>query len=413
MRIGTFFGLTAPMLVLAYDGDMEKMHDIVSKLEESIDRDIVRDLHTELHFLLKANDMLSVRFEIPGDSWFSDREPDAMVMHGQITGISTPADVAYIDLKNELTVKLAQRIVDKEQTGKFVKLDNMSADGLEEFVVDYINNNDFYASGIQRLIMSMYQQIKSDDGKPLTDELVNGFRNTKQLPDNLIHNSADVELNEVLRKIFWYFNRNLVDIQRLYDTTKMSSIGDITVFNMPFSDLMHYKPSKIEDIAIQWFHYFSENKSLAALQNVVDDFRQSLNTLIMLIDSAVVTDGPEVNSEPTFDASSYSIYSVFPEIAQYTQDEADSLNNIYEKVCEMTPKVAAERIGITEDEFRSAAKDACNIGICGLNAYSLELFKDTLPNVVVSDGFSCHKSLDYMTNLKKSIENATKHQATW
>lgn len=49
---------------------------------------------------------------------------------------------------------------------------------------------------------------------------------------------------------------------------------------------------------------------------------------------------------------------------------------------------------------------ACNVGICGLNEQTKELFMDSLNNIVMSDSFVCKKSQEYLNQINQSILNA-------
>lgn len=407
MRLGTFFGLTAPMLVLAYDDNAEQAVQTVGTLCKSVSKDIVQGLHEEFYFLLEAHKLLSVKFIPPGGQWFSEMEPDARIEEGDITGITCGKDVAIIELRNELTLRLAQKIVDREKAGKFVSISDGTVAGLESLAMDAINGGEFYTSEIPRIVNRMYKSVQSESGQSMTDMLVANFSSQSTLPDTILRNTVPLHLTDALTKIFQYFDSRRDTIQKLYEITRASTSGENMVFNLPFAAFMKRKPNYVEYVVIRWFKYLSGNRSESVLINIIDDISSNLGCLVSMVDTLVITNHNANATNEKFDTSIYEVSKEMQNSEDYTKEELRFINDIYCRVNDLTTDKIAGLLGITENEFLTCAKDACNVGICGLNAYSLALFQDTLPNIIISDGYVCQKSGEYMEDMKKSLDNVS------
>ena len=90
----------------------------------------------------------------------------------------------------------------------------------------------------------------------------------------------------------------------------------------------------------------------------------------------------------------------------YTNEELQMINNLFEHAQNFTTEMAAEKLGISAEDFTANTQAACNVGICGLNEQTKELFMDSLNNIVMSDSFVCKKSQEYLNQINQSILNA-------
>ena len=144
MRLGTFWGFTAPTLLLAYD-DTDEISSIIQFMRDSTNSDIIKNLHIELYFLMKSKELEEVSLLPPEGGYFSERYPDAFISYGTFVNAGVQ-DVAQIDLVNEIIHKVAQKILTGESKGKFVKINHTVYDTVQPMISSYIQENEFYSS---------------------------------------------------------------------------------------------------------------------------------------------------------------------------------------------------------------------------------------------------------------------------
>lgn len=404
MRLGTFWGLTAPMLVIAYD-DVDEAIQAINFTRETIADNIIGNLHTELYFLKQAADLLQVRIKTPEGGFFSEYEPTAQFYNGQVINASCQVDVAIIDFTNELTIKIAQKILDGEKANKFVKIDFPVRSNLEKIVREQITTSDIACSDADRIAGKIYRSLKSAEGVSVESQILNDFSCEMKLPETFMRNGHVVKLTEPLKKIFYYFYNRRDDIERLFSETYAAKVEDTSVFGMPISDFMMRKPNFLEYITVQWFQYAVQRNNVSTLLDIMQDYEKNLDILEDAINNASVYDDMSNNSEFA-DVSKYDVSTSLMNPEQYTPEELTQMDLIFHKVNSLTPEVIASKIGITESEFGSSFRDACDIGICGLNSYSTALFDRSVNSVVITDKSTCTRSAEYLDSARTSVENA-------
>lgn len=402
MRLGTFWGLTAPMLLLAYD-DVDEILPDIYYLRDSVNGEIVRNLHTELYFLKQMQSLLVSEIAKPDGGWFSEINPDAQVMNGQILGSSYPQDVAMIDLKNEISAKIAQKVIDGERSGRLTTLSSPVRKTLDTVALSAMQE-DFSMSELHSVVNRAYRSLKSDNGCEVTTQILNEYPSSSKLPDKILRNGSSVELNNDLEKIFMYFYNRMDDVNKLFEATTASTAEDIKVFNSTITDFMRRKPNYMKIVILQWFKYYSNNRTKAALASVVDEVTSSIKTLISVVTKSVVS----VDDAQTSIASSPESYSVWNDLqmsGDYTDEELSMIEGIYHRVQNMSPDYLKNKLGVSGDNLDVLFKSACNVGVCGLNTHALALFRESVPNIVMADKFVCHKSQDYLNQLNSNIED--------
>lgn len=401
MRIGSFWGLPAPMLLLAYD-DVNDILNAVDFVRKAVNGDSLHDLHIELHYLLEAKNILITKLSEPDGGWFSANEPNAEISNGSIVDTSCPADMALIDLRNEIAIKLAQKIIDGEKQGKFVSVAAPVRGSLEALADDYVRSSDFSSSEIDRVVSKIYRSIKSNDAHSIASDILQSFRHESALPQSITRNGVTVQLSNGIQKIFSYFLNRMDDIQLLFESTVASHVEDTKVFGISASDFMRRKPDYLLRQTIIWFKYLSQNKhSSAVLEDTVNEYTNNFNRLLSIVSKAVAIEDSLQTESVNTEMYSVSVLLQHPE--DYTEDELRAMNAVYEKVLKLTPQDIADKIGISVDELTSTMQDVCNYGIFGINDFSLKLFEDSLQNVILQDTASCKKSAIYLEQLGYNV----------
>lgn len=404
MRLGSFWGLTAPMLLLAYD-DIDEVLPHIRYLRDTVNGGIINDLHTELYFLLKAQNILVSELLPPEEGWFSQLEPDAQIVHGQVYRCKRPQDMAIIDLKNEISIKLAQKVIKGETNGTFIDTGGKNVrDMFDSIAMDMIQG-DFYASEIDSRISRLYRKMKSENDHRITEDILREYRHSSVIPPKLMASGELTSQGNALDLIHKYFIGRMKDVKKLFDATTASTSEEIKIFGVTLADFLRRDPKYLKILSIQWFKYLSGNRSSHTLINIVDDYHNSLNTLIHIISTSATSIDAQIK-EDKHEKMKFAVSSEIERLEDYTESELQMLDELYGKILALTPETIAKKLGIPEDVLKRSLKAACDVGICGLNTNSLELFLDTMPNVVMADAFTISKSQEYLDKLNRNIEDA-------
>lgn len=401
MRIGSFWGLSAPMLLLAYD-DVHEILDAVDFVRKTVNGDSLRDLHAELHYLLESKNILITKLSAPDGGWFSENEPDAQINNGIIVDTACPVDMAAIDLRNEIVTKLAQKILDGEKDGKFVQVERPLRISLEDIADEYIRSSDFSSSEIDRVVSKLYRTIKSDTQCSLEADILQSFKHESALPQSITRNGITVQLSSDIQKVYWYFYNRIDDIQLLFENTIASHVEETKVFGISASDFMQKNPDYLLRQTILWFKYLSQNKhSSSVLEDTVNEYKNNFNRLLSIISKAVTIEGATKSND--VNTADYAVSSLLQHPADYTDTELSAMNAVYEKVKSLTPQMIADKIGISVSALDKVMLEVCNYGIFGMNEFSMQLFNDALQNVIVQDTSSCIKSASYLEQLAANV----------
>lgn len=404
MQLGSFWGITAPMLLLAYD-DVNDALNAVEFVRKSVNSNAISDLHTELYFLLKSKDILVTTISSSGGKWFSELEPNAQIMDGVIADVSCSEDVAMIDLVNELSSKVAQKIIDGERKGKFVKLASPVRSTLDQVVKQFIQSETFSSNDINRVAGKIYRSLKSDQGYVISDELLNGFPHEETLPSSIIRNGIDIELTDSAEKIFWYFYNRLDDVQRLFDATVAAHEEEVKLFNLSISDFLQRDAGYFKYTTVRWFKYLTQAKHTAAnLLDTVKDYERNLAILKDVIQKTTSSETIRVATDSCASDFEVSVYLDHPE--DYSREELSAMNDVLTHVKSLTIDKIAEKIGIPSEDLENLLQKMCNYGIAGLNDCTDILFQDALNNVVIMDSSSYTKPRAYLDQMALDIADA-------
>lgn len=405
MRLGSFWGLTAPMLLLAYD-DIDEALPHIRYLRDTVNGEIINDLHTELYFLLKSQDILVSELLPPEEGWFSQLEPDAQVSHGQVYGCKRPQDMAIIDLRNEISIKLAQKTIKGEANGTFVDSVGKNVRDMFDSVAMDMMRGDFYVSEIDSKISRLYRKMKSENGHSLAEDILREYRHSSVIPPKLTVSGELTSQGNALDLIHEYFMGRMKDAEKLFDATTASTSEEIKIFGVTLADFLRRDPKYLKILSIQWFKYLSGNRSPHTLINIVDDYHNSLNTLIHIISTSATSIDAKITEDTDHEKMRFAVSSEIENLEDYTEPELQMLDDLYGKILALAPETIAKKLGIPEDVLKRSLRAACDVGICGLNTNSLELFLDTMPNVVMADTFTISKSQEYLDKLDRNIEDA-------
>lgn len=403
MRLGTFWGLTAPMLLLAYD-DIDALVDHVNFMRNATNGNIINDLHSELNFLLQSSQLQEIEISTPDGGFFSDREPDAFVSNGSISNSQDPQEVAFSEIRNEIVLKLAQKIVSGEQKGKYIVCNGAITDFLDGAANELMKTSEFYSSEINRVVTKFYRSVVSENGSSVSDAIKESFACSTRLPEKLLRNGIPIEISSDLTKIYQYFQNRISDVQILFDNTVATTAAEVKIFNIELSSFVQKPPNYLEFVSSSLFDYATKSKSAAILLQSVEDYKLNLDALIDAVNSLIVATEEQDTAE-SVDYSKYEVASHLQHPEDYTAEELRHIEDLYEHVMDLTPEKVAAKLEISESSLEECYKPACNVGICGLNGQTKALFLDSLDNVIMSDSF-IWKSRDYLEKLQISIENA-------
>lgn len=412
MKLGAFWGMTAPMLLLAYDNVEDIVHTI-RFTRDATAGDAIEHLHTELHYLKQASKFMTCELTQPEGGWFSDNEHSAQIAQGTVVGSSCPIDMALIDVRNELTIRVAQKIIDGERKGTFVSTNVKSRSDLEDLANSTIANSTFAASAIPRVAGKLYRELKDASGTAISAQLLSEFQSTTKLLDSFLPGLEDVEQRQCIAKIFDFYMDRMNDIDILLHETIAKTKADAKVFDMELSDLLRRKPNFLNFVTIRWFKYLSASNTGSGsnqgpvLLSAVEDFSNNLTKFVEMLDSSVVSTESRYTEKRAFDTRNFAVSSIIKNVDDFDENDLIALDEIYTRVMHLSISEMAEKFGVDEEVLSVCMRKACDVGICGLNSRTAVLFTESVNNVILSDPFVCSKSHEYLQELQIAIDNAT------
>lgn len=404
MKLGTFWGLPATMILLAYDDVDEILEDITFTRNKTAN-DIITDLHTELYYLKQASKYMTCELLSPTGEWVSQTEEAAQIVRGTVVSSKANADVVLIDARNEIVIRLAQKIIDGEKRGISFSDSVTCRDDLERLADSTIANESFACSEIPRVAGRLYRSLKGE-GKPLTQKLLQEFENRTRLLDSFLPGVMDVQVRECLSRIFNYYMERMDTVNTLFHETVAKTRTAAKVFDRELSEFLQRHANYLDHVTIGWFKYVEKNANEATLMSTVEDFNSNLRQLINLLETTVVSTESIDQEGAMYDPSAYSVLAILPHAESYKEDEIQVLERMYHRVQSLDLDLMASRFGVEPEILEKCLRKACSVGICGLNNQSEALYKECLTNVILADEFTCSKSQDFLDELQVSIANA-------
>ncbi len=379
MRIGSFWGLTAPMFVIAFPEPDDALK-LFTVFNETSNGDILKDLQKELIQLQRVSSYMVYNSRIN----LSEDYPDLFWRMGGVA--DTPELNAAIT--REITEKVLAKVLNNEIKGKFV-----DATDLEGVVEKYLATNSFQlkriAKAVTEIINTLPKATVSNNSKWLQQYPLN-----KSIADTVIVKGKRHTLTADEKAILEYFMSRLDDVDTWIKALGVTKVEEDEIFGIPFSNLVRRKPESIRYAVLNLFEQVKHTGNAKMLEKVIanvrkdsDKMKECYRRFVGVRGEDVIEEGVSQNVD--VDASFFTTNELLMKAgfswSALSKRDKEILLLAYEGVCRVTPSALNETFGVKVTDWTAYGKELCDtVRICGLNGCAEQLFVEAVCNTVLA-----------------------------
>lgn len=418
MRIGSYWGIPAPMLLLAYRDDEKLLKEHVNNMRLSGNSEIIENLHKEFVMLKQLKRFLNVSFTI--DTPISEQFPNLLISNGKLLD-TTLNPIILEDLKYEILIRVVQMIYDGERKDNFCKIEaNNLKQELRTVINSYVDSATFEVSELNKVCRKIYKSIKTDEKNILSEKLLAMFPHVEFIPDSVMLNGNRLIITEEMKKVCKYFLDKMPLVDEILQITEVVTEEERRIFGVSFFDLLKRKPESLLFLVQNKFDYIKNKQTATAVQAVTKEVRMELDKFIEN-KNVYVTNSQNEMDHSFFDnskalrhisAQSADCSLFFTRLLSEGVRAEDFIESDFVMLLEMFNKIhdldytffcEEFNLDVTEKELESMFYDLTFLGISGLNLYSIVLFEESIYNITLSEIGTITKSNEYLTTLDQIL----------
>lgn len=402
MRLGSFWGLPAPAIVVVFDHDRDFLYKCLDKLNTDCNARIVQDVRKE--FLVLRQVAKGCSYELPEyDKVSTQYNEMKVVTKGKIEGAN---DLFTASLVNEVLFSTIEELVKRSGKGKYYKVDK-----LREAVQQTVEEETFAIGKIGKLPSKVLKKLESANRSTLP-VLVKQFGLVEAPPVAISFGGEKVRLGEPEKKVWGYYHQRLDFIDEILARCITGRVAEEVTFGVPFFDMTKRKPASLKYKVIEIFdkakdyrtsHLIGKCKAECAAE--LDRFKACLKKYVLEGD-----EGLDVLSDREF----YQVvaqdgmenYRFFEKLAReremvpsdYQQEDVEMLIEIRKLV--LANQNWDEAIGVP-----NSAEVARRIGICGLSEHSERLFREAIVGTSLVHQGKITKDAEYLEEIQEVVSD--------
>lgn len=429
MKLGAFWGLTAPMLVMSKEFFSTEVYEkYVSILNIPGNTVFLTDFQKELKYLLDYIKAFPFTYESAYIDEFNDLV-GLTITQGTISSNNTELlYIAYDKLVADVGIKILddyRKGKNKYSTSKLKILEGKVSETLLESVKEFCLKETVVLDNTKSSVIKILKEFKIDDfEEPLTEDdinaLVEQLHLIKSIPDTVIFNENKVKLNSIDKKFLSYLLDSESFIMECIKSVKITKQKEIPIFDTTFHAYVRRKPTSLYYTVLRKFDY-AKSTNASYLRTILNEARNDLATLKTCIEDFIIVGREE--KEILTDIDYTNIINVFNtdkalffdslrledylDVENLLREDLEVLANMYDIVCNLDctyfSKTLNESIDVTL--FNKLDEHMQAIGIYGLNLSSLFLFKDFIKSVMLITTDKIQKTEEQMEELNTVIDN--------
>ncbi len=414
MRLGNFWGMTVPMSLLIFDGRYEELLSYLSALNTSMSKHLLIDIQKEIVALLSVIGCAS--YKLPKYEKVIDSllEMDVVVQDGTIEGDED--GVLFQSVVSEVAYRVLELVLKRAGNGEFYQVPAK----LRDYVEDFCRRGEFdglSASGLPGKILKSFSSGKS----LYLGENVKTFQLIKSPPKVIYFGGKKTIVTEILEKV-WQFYADRESVLR--DMLRCCTTGyqnEEEVFGVPFFSMIKRKP---ESLRYKVLEIFERASVIAEKRILVDCIRECSEEILKferLVKEFVIEEGITENTEMMSDSKlAYLSHSLFQSekesdifigylvegkltLSDLKEEDFRLLIALRRRLKEFEKCNLVECFGVEGIRDEELIEECCNIGICGLNKYSIKLFEEALAGVTLSGHGKIQKTREELEKIDQII----------
>ena len=426
MKLGSFWGLTAPMLMLAKDKLTKDVYQkYMSVLNVAGNTVFLIDVQKELKYLYDY----IVNFPYT----YSTNDTDFYNLVGVTikNGIAGDGDLVYL-LEDKIYCGIGVKICTELQKGNarysrsLLQYPVNTEKILRTEIKNYMQENEIDCdrlNGPIQKILRKYKSESTEDCLQATEiqHVAELFNLELTVPDRIMRNGVEIELKELDKKYLLYLKKNLQYLEGCICSIQISGVADIPIFDTTFQTFIHRKPACLYYIMVKKFDYLKTN-NVSMLNTILKESRSSLQRLKDAVSKFVVVDTntEDVLTQEQFDdiVSSFDtskaeffkklVSDSYIYISDFILDDLNLLSDLYDILIDFDLVYFADVLGVSsfsEEEFDAFNARMQAIGLFGLNRYSFNLFREFIKSVVLVTTDKISKTEEQISELELVLNN--------
>lgn len=400
MRLGSFFGLPAPMILLLEDNE-ERLRSWLRFASE--------DTRTEFLYLLKVEELCE--WKLPDVQQVSEGfSPMVRIDHGKSSSLS---EIEMAQLGAEIRSKLIALVLKKEKMGKSKKL----PENLTVYISDVMKEKSFSVAEISDFVKRLYRGLEDSDVKT-TGDWVKVAEAKRVLPDAIDLTDRRITLSAEQKAMLQFVIDRKSLIQKCIEFCSNNVTNDEMIFNVSFFELILRKASSFGFMVLNRFEEVKDKRSKSFLLGAAEQCKAEADKFSACFKKYV--NANEVDGIKDVRDLLFSMHDVpdwcrdyFAGLITHGEIDCSGLNNenlqvmieVLQCIQRLDKESVERKIDCKIEDWDSWILEMCDLGVCGLNDKSLVLFDDAVRNTVFGGKMQVTKSPEDYAEIESVLAN--------
>lgn len=370
MKLGGFWGMTAPMFVLAFP-QKEDAVPFFNEMRKYSNKEALKGLQKELLFLKKIETFKVLKCsinleEIETDTWEAGKGLQKFPEYNQI-------------LKNAVEQECLVRLYEREQAGRSKDLSN-----LKKAIEDGLTTT-FPVKDRKKVVSKIVSTLPSGASSISNWMHENDIAMDWTVADSAIVNGEKHELTTEEKSIVGYFIKRLDDVQYWIDNLVYTSVKQETVYGMLLEVFIQRNPKSIRYAVAAEFEQIKDLNDRKVLLDKCREVREDTLKFKKLYNEYVLTtNGSKAVTDSVMPSA--GLRELLPtgfNFFNLPDEDRDLLNRIYDRCSMLSQEKIAKTLGCSAN-LNEVGKSMVRLGICGLNGCQLALLQEAIANTILS-----------------------------
>lgn len=416
MRLGGFYGFTAPMLLMVYD---DSIKSTLSTFNVKLNSTTAKELKKEIWHFKRAVQSIKTDVILKEDNLVKYNN-GAMVTNGAIVGANLD-EIAINEIMDSLCNHCAIKLYENLSKGKSFNLQGLDDaktfnKTLYELVEKAMIAKSFALSNVSILQRAFTKLIKSEEtigDVATTLKNIKVFCNIEEsLPKQFFIEDTIINFSEEELKVLEYFRKNIGKLEDADSNVHLVGFTDDVIFNISFVDFLNRKPTCLYYMIVRQFNHL-KNSDIRLFPNILSKVQNEFMHCKELIKDRLLQEADDIKFitkdelENVFEDSDSDLLSFLSDvydnlaIEEISYDDLVKLRSLYYAACYLTLQNMNNAWGtnFSYEQFNHLVVKLNAIGLGGVNLFTNKLYKESLKEIIFTNGSKINKSAEYMEEL--------------
>lgn len=425
MKLASFYGLTAPqMVILADEIGLDNVIALSKKMENSVDCQRIIDVKNELYYLYDTLRQIRWVYAGPEVEPYTDDENVVKVIGGNCGN-----DELQLKLQRNLILLTVKTLLSERFSANiaFDRFTDLSPDTIRttiaQVVAECIKSRNFIIQDSAKMATMCARRFFDPNAKISASglaKLAEAYKMKRSCPHEFTVDGNKVHLNDADCTVLEYFLDHVGTVQQLYASMHVSTTKSAMVFDTPFADFINRNPARVlKIIVLQRWKSVQYTKKEHFFKKAFNDLADQLVLFNKLINENVMTPGQKKDvyglenkdaREIAQECYAMDFYDnfVFTKIISVENLDENTLRlliALYKKLDSFSPAKLNKKFGLslTRSEWEDTFAKLEDIGVYGLNFYVEQLFKECLAGMTLNIYTHVVISEDGLQKIRDSI----------